>query len=66
MARPYTSFLIRLWHRKPELMRIRIEHIQSGEVTQVKSLTEAMAWLSLHSNAPPPQALEEESSEAIG
>ena len=41
--------------RNPVLMRIRIEHIQSGEVTQVKSLAEALTWMEVHANAPPVQ-----------
>ncbi len=56
MATSYTSFLIRLWRLAQGQMRVRIEHIQSGEVVQVKSLEEATAWLDVHSAKPPATA----------
>jgi hypothetical protein len=43
VAASYTSFLIRLWRLAQGQMRVRIEHIQSGEVVQVNSLEEATA-----------------------
>jgi|GEM_PF-3177722 hypothetical protein len=46
MTRQYTSFLIRCWHLDGGERRIKIEHIQSGERTQVATLAAAIAWLS--------------------
>jgi hypothetical protein len=48
--RPYTSFLIRLWRLGQSQTRVKIEHIQTGEVTQVKSLADALTWLEDHSD----------------
>jgi len=50
MARQYTSFLIRCWHLDGGRRRIKIEHIQSGEGTQVATLAAAIAWLSTYWN----------------
>jgi hypothetical protein len=57
MAASYTSFLIRLWRLAEGQTRVRIEHIQSGEVVQVNSLEEATAWLDVHSAKPAAAAL---------
>ncbi len=48
--RPYTSFLIRLWRLGQSQTRVKIEHIQTGEVTQVGSLADALTWLEDHSD----------------
>lgn len=53
VSRPYSSFLIRYWPRYRNQTRVRVEHVQSGDITQVGSLEEAMRWLEGQSNAPP-------------
>ena len=45
MARQYGSFLLRCWRLENGARRIKIEHIQSGEWTQVPTLAAAAAWL---------------------
>jgi hypothetical protein len=45
VARSYASFLIRLWRLGPDQMRIKLEHIQTGEVAQLNTLAEAVVWL---------------------
>ncbi len=42
----YSSFLLRCWHVGEGELRIKIEHIQSGESTQVDSCEAALAWMS--------------------
>lgn len=44
----YNSFLLRCWQVEQDELRIKIEHIQSGEQTQVVTAAEALAWLSEH------------------
>jgi hypothetical protein len=55
VAASYTSFLIRLWRLAQGQMRVKIEHIQTGEVAQVNSLEEATVWLELHSASAGPE-----------
>jgi hypothetical protein len=50
--RPYTSFLIRLWRLGQSQTRVKIEHIQTGEVTQVGSLADALLWLEGQADEP--------------
>ena len=45
--RRYSSFLLRCWHVGSQL-RIKVEHIQSGESTQVNTYEAALTWLSEH------------------
>jgi hypothetical protein len=45
MARPYASFLVRCWRLGDGEQRIKLEHIQSGEGTQVATWQAALAWL---------------------
>jgi hypothetical protein len=52
LRRPYTSFLIRYWRLGRSQTRVKIEHIQTGEVTQVGSLADALLWLENHSDEP--------------
>ncbi len=44
--RRYSSFLLRCWHVGEGELRIKIEHIQSGDSTQVETYEAAVAWLS--------------------
>ncbi|HSH83477.1 MAG TPA: hypothetical protein VLA19_33505 [Herpetosiphonaceae bacterium] len=44
--RRYSSFLLRCWHVGEGELRIKIEHIQSGDSTQVDTYEAAVAWLS--------------------
>lgn len=48
MIRHYSSFLIRCWQINEETHRINIEHIQSGETTQVDSLAKLSTWIEQH------------------
>ena len=45
MIRRYSSFLIRCWQVNEDIHRINIEHIQSGETTQVDSLSKLTDWI---------------------
>ncbi len=47
----YSSFLLRCWHVGQGELRIKIEHIQSGDSTQVDTYEAAVAWLSEHCEA---------------
>ncbi len=51
-TRQYASFVIRCWRLTHEERRIKIEHLQSGEVVQVLTLPEAVAWLEAHWEEP--------------
>ncbi|MDP9352894.1 MAG: hypothetical protein M3P51_15340 [Chloroflexota bacterium] len=42
----YSSFLLRCWHVGKGELRIKLEHIQSGDSTQVGTYEAAIAWLS--------------------
>ena len=53
MAQRYTSFLIRCWQLGGDERRFKIEHIQSGEWTQVATLAAAVAWLTARWDEPP-------------
>ena len=53
MVRLYSSFLMRLWCLDEGQLRVRLEHIQSGEVMQMETLKEALAWVEARANAPP-------------
>ncbi len=44
----YSSFLLRCWHVSEEDLRIKLEHIQSGDFTQVETYEAAVAWLAGH------------------
>jgi hypothetical protein len=55
MAQHYASFLVRCWRLSAEEERIKIEHIQSGDSTQVASLTDAVTWIEAHHATHPPQ-----------
>ena len=46
--RRYSSFLLRCWHVGKGGLRIKLEHIQSGDSTQVDSYEAALDWLSEH------------------
>ena len=46
--RSYDSFLLRCWGLGSGHPRIKLEHVQSGESTQVTTLAAAMAWISAH------------------
>lgn len=45
MARHYGSFLIRCWTLDGGESRVDVEHIQSGDRTQVSSLSAGLAWI---------------------
>jgi hypothetical protein len=45
MARRYASFLIRCWRLDRGELRIKVEHIQTGESSQVATHAEALAWI---------------------
>lgn len=61
----YASFLIRHWTVSRDRHRIRIEHVQSGESTQVATLTAAIEWLTVHSDAPSPRTDRLETQPAV-
>ncbi|HSH79739.1 MAG TPA: hypothetical protein VLA19_14540 [Herpetosiphonaceae bacterium] len=42
----YSSFLLRCWCVGQGELRIKLEHIQSGDSTQVNSYDAALTWLS--------------------
>ena len=46
--RRYNSFLLRCWHVRDGELRIKLEHIQSGNAAQVETYEAATAWLSEH------------------
>jgi hypothetical protein len=48
----YNSFLLRCWRVSANDLRIKIEHVQSGEQTQVTTVAEAIAWMSNHWSQP--------------
>lgn len=50
LAKRYTSFLIRYWTLSGNRHRIKVEHIQSGEWTQVPTLTAAIEWMDARSD----------------
>ncbi len=55
----YSSFLLRCWHVGQGELRIKLEHIQSGDSAQVDTYEAALAWLSkycaaLHESDEPP------------
>jgi hypothetical protein len=47
-SKRYSSFLLRCWLVGEREPRIKLEHIQSGESTQVDTYESAVAWLSEH------------------
>lgn len=49
-SRRYTSFLIRYWTLSGNRHRIKVEHIQSGEWTQVDTMTAAIEWMDARSD----------------
>jgi len=53
MPRNYASFLIRCWRLESQEERIKVEHIQSGEATQLDSLEELIAWIEERRKQPP-------------
>ena len=48
MTRPYSSFVLRCWSLGGAEPRIKIEHIQSGQRTQVTTLEAAVGWIGAH------------------
>jgi hypothetical protein len=42
---PYSSFLIRCWGLSDGKQRIKVQHIQSGEWTQVPTFAAAFDWM---------------------
>ncbi len=42
----YSSFLLRCWHVGESELRIKLEHVQSGEVAQVEAWAAALDWMS--------------------
>ena len=46
--RGYNSFLLRCWHVRDGELRIKLEHIQSGNGAQVETYEAALSWLSKH------------------
>lgn len=66
-ARHYSSFLLRYWQsgQQGKQTRIKLEHIQSGEVVRVKTVAEALAWLEERANGPPAVVDSQEDSERI-
>ena len=51
--RRYNSFLVRCWIIDGDTWRIQVEHVQSGEQTQVALLEEAEVWIRVHCDKPP-------------
>ncbi len=50
--RRYNSFLLRCWPVGDGELRIKLEHIQSGNGAQVETYEAALAWLSEHCATP--------------
>ncbi len=44
--RRYSSLLLRCWHVGQGELRLKVEHIQSGDSTQVDGYEAALAWMS--------------------
>lgn len=59
MVQAYASFLVRCWVLVEGEQRIRIEHIQSLEWTQVTTFDEALAWMQAHRSDSPDVNLDE-------
>ena len=54
MPRQYDSFFVRHWRLDGEGdRRTEVVHVQSGERTPFASLPQAVAWLDIHTVAPP-------------
>lgn len=55
-----TSFVVRLWlerrqrAKEPE-WRFEVRHVQSGEMSHGRSLTDLLAFVERHAAVPPPQ-----------
>ncbi len=66
--RRYGSFLLRCWHVGEGELRIKVEHIQSGDSTQVDTYEAAVAWLSERSarTATDPPAQSDQASRVDG
>lgn len=45
MVRQYCSFLVRCWSLANGERRVRVEHVQTGEVLHTVRLEEALAWI---------------------
>lgn len=45
MSREYHAYLLRCWWLPDGTQRVEIEHIATGDRTQVGSLTAAVAWI---------------------
>ena len=45
MVRQYCSFLVRCWHLADGQRRVRVEHVQTGEVLHAATLEAALAWM---------------------
>ncbi len=66
MARQYGSFLLRCWSLDNGEHRIKVEHVQSGECTQVASLAAAAAWIGARWDDLPHQLAPQEQPQPIG
>ena len=45
MVRHYCSFLVRCWHLADGQRRVRVEHVQTGEVLHAATMQDALAWM---------------------
>lgn len=45
MVRHYCSFLVRCWYLADGQRRVRVEHVQTGEVLHAATLDAALAWM---------------------
>jgi hypothetical protein len=45
MVRQYCSFLVRCWHLANGERRVRVEHVQTGEVLHAATLEDTLAWM---------------------
>jgi hypothetical protein len=45
MVRQYCSFLVRCWSLAEGQRRVRVEHVQTGEVLHAATLEAALAWM---------------------
>ena len=53
MVRRYNSFLVRCWLFDGDTWRIQMQHIQSGDRTQVTLPEQAMEWIRAYCEKPP-------------
>lgn len=57
MVRHYSSFLVRCWHLASGERRVRVEHVQTGEVLHATTLEDAFAWMDARVGADTPDLL---------